>query len=113
MSWLEPNGGARWNIQTMTARRLSIERKRPIGLGEVIMAANLDWPVAGIGNLEHDGRTILVENNFARSGEYLTWNHSNSPRETVLVARLPNLLCSRTIFSRERRMLRPMAIPAT
>jgi hypothetical protein len=53
---LEAHGGARGDVQAHAARRGAVEAERRVGLGEVIVRADLDRPVAGVLDDDGDGR---------------------------------------------------------
>ena len=53
---LEAHRGAGRDVEPEAARRRAIERERRVGLGEVIVRADLDRPVAGVRDRQRDRR---------------------------------------------------------
>src|SRR5215475_2159915 len=96
----------------MAEGSLSIELERGVGLGEMIVAADLDWPVAGVGNLNHDSRPVLVQDNLTCRRDDLAWDHCNPPPEIKRVAVLSRFVHSLAILSTWRRIHSPTAMPA-
>jgi hypothetical protein len=48
LAWLKPDSGSSGNIEPHAACSYSVKVQRRVGFSEVIMAANLDRPVAGV-----------------------------------------------------------------
>src|SRR6476619_5432967 len=72
---LEPHGTARRDVEAHPARFLAVEFQRRICLEEMIMRADLDRPVAGIGHAHRDGLAALIELDFAVLDECLARDH--------------------------------------
>src|SRR5215467_3526413 len=67
--------GASGDIESHAARLLAIEFQRRIGLEEMIMRADLDRPVAGIGDRQAQCLAAGIELNLAVLDEHLTGDH--------------------------------------
>src|SRR5262249_196340 len=74
---LEPHGRAGRNVEPHAARLLAIELERRIGFKEMIVRADLDRPVAGIGDAQRDQLAALVELDLAILDEELAGDHVN------------------------------------
>src|SRR6056297_3077144 len=66
LAGLEADGRARRDVEPHAAGLVTVEGEGLVGLEEVVVAADLDRPVAGIGDLEGDGGLALVEDEVAR-----------------------------------------------
>src|SRR5665213_2088617 len=66
LAGLEPHRRSGGDIEAKTARLLALESERRIGLVEMIMRADLDRPVAGIGDIERHRRPTGVDLDVAR-----------------------------------------------
>ncbi len=75
LAGLEAHGGAGGDVEPHALGALAVEPERIVGLEEMIVAADLDRPVAGVGDLERDRIAALVELQLARSGEDFTRLH--------------------------------------
>src|SRR4051794_7266462 len=62
---LEADGGARGDVEAHTARALAIEGKSRVGLIEMIMRADLDRTIAGVGDVDGHGRLAGVQLDLA------------------------------------------------
>ena len=71
----EAHGGAGGDVQPLAARRGAVERQRRVGFGEMVVAADLDRPVAGVGDGQRGARQAGVELDVAVSGEDFTGDH--------------------------------------
>src|SRR6202035_5306487 len=49
------------NVEPHAARLLAVEAQRRVGFEEVVMRADLDRPVAGIGDRQRHGAAALVQ----------------------------------------------------
>src|SRR6266404_8199155 len=76
---LEAHSRSRRNVQAIPKSSLSIECKSCVGLGEVIMTADLDRSVACVRDSKRDGRSILVKDNLARCWKGLARYHVSPP----------------------------------
>src|SRR5262249_40560524 len=85
VAWLEADGCSRRNVQAIAEGSLSIEGESRIGLGEMIVTADLNRPVARVGDAKGDGCPILVEDNLARCRKNLARNHAG-PRIAIAPA---------------------------
>src|SRR5436190_741667 len=65
---LEADGGSGGNIQPEPVRRAAIERERAIGLDEVIVAADLDRPIAAVDDGQRPGGASFVEHDRCSGG---------------------------------------------
>src|ERR1700722_2434584 len=77
---LEAHRGAGRDVEAHAARLLAIELERRIGLEEMIMRADLDRPVAGVGDHERHGLAAGVESDFAGLDEHFAGNHAAPPQ---------------------------------
>src|SRR3989442_13119612 len=68
--------GAGSDIEPHAARLFAIEFQRRIGLEEMIMRADLDRPVAGIGDRQHYRLAASVELDLAVLDEHFTRDHA-------------------------------------
>src|SRR5262249_14477528 len=72
LAGLEAHRGAGGDVEPHAAGALAIELQRLVGLGEMIVAADLDRPVAGVGDFQRDGSTALVQLELAVGGKDFT-----------------------------------------
>ena len=79
LAGLEAHGGAGGDVEPHALGALAVELQRLVGLEEMIVAADLDRPVAGVGDLDGDRIAALVELQLARSGDDFTWDHGLVP----------------------------------
>src|SRR5688572_3477199 len=75
-------------VQTHAARLLPVEAERLVGLEEMVVAADLDWAIARIGDLQRDRRQTAVELDHAFAGDDFTWDHAFSPPRRAICRRL-------------------------
>src|SRR5687768_11955510 len=61
LAGLEADGGAGRNVEAEAAGLLAVEGEGRVRFVEMVVRADLDRPVAGIGDLEGDGGAALVE----------------------------------------------------
>src|SRR4051794_15898220 len=77
---LEPNGRAARKIEPHAVGLHAIEDKRPVDLEEVVVGADLHWPVTCVVNADrHDG-TTRIELDVGPVKEILARNHVQPPR---------------------------------
>ncbi len=62
---LEPHGGARRNVEALAISLGAVESQRRVGFDEMVMAADLNRPVAEIGHGECDGVAAGIQFQFA------------------------------------------------
>src|SRR3954468_7109628 len=72
---LEPHRRPGRDVEPHAARLAAVEAQGLVGLEEVVVRADLDRPVAGVGDLEGDGRAALVQEDVAVRGDDLAGNH--------------------------------------
>src|SRR5690242_3769630 len=82
LTGLEPHGRTGRNVQTLSARFVTVKHECRIGFVKMVMTAHLDWPVSRIGNNYSGARKIRIELNVAIRGENLARNH-DSPHGLV------------------------------
>src|ERR1700677_1398252 len=75
LTGLEPHGGAGGDVEPHATRASAIEFQRRIGLKEMIMRADLDRAVAGIGDRERDRLAAGGEVDLAVLDEEFTGDH--------------------------------------
>ena len=80
---LEAHGGAGGDVEAAAAGGGAVEGERGVGLGEVVVRADLDRAVAGVGDDERDRLAAGVEGDLARGGEDLAGDHRASPGQAV------------------------------
>src|SRR5712671_7598923 len=81
---LEPHRGAGGDIEPHAARLFAVEFQRRIGFEEMIVRADLDRAVAGVGDVKRHGLAAGVEFDLAVLDEEFTGDHSEY---------LPNCCC--------------------
>ena len=59
----------------VTRARGAVEVERRVGLGEMVVRADLDRPVAGVGDGEGEGFATLVQGDLAGGGEDFAGKH--------------------------------------
>ena len=72
---LEAHCSASSDVETETACRVAIKLQRRIGLGKVIVGANLHRAVARVGNADHQRFAAFVQLQHAGAGLHFSWNH--------------------------------------
>src|SRR5262245_32553043 len=72
---LEPHRRSRRDVEAISECRVSIERERSVRFSEVKVTANLNRPVASVGDREHDGRPSWIQENLAGSRKKFPWYH--------------------------------------
>src|SRR5579863_1150777 len=75
LTGFEPHGGAGGDVEPHAARFLAIEFQRRVGLEEMIVRADLDRAVSGIGNRERDRLPAGVEFDLAVLDEEFAGDH--------------------------------------
>src|SRR5690348_15531966 len=129
---LEPHRRPGRDVEPHAARLATVELQRLVGLEEVVVRADLDRPLAGVGDLERDGRAALVEEDVALRGDDLAGDHrigswtvtSLVPSGNVastwiswIISGMPSMTCSRRRISAPSRMswatLMPSRAPST
>src|SRR4029077_20971526 len=76
---LEPHRRPGRDVEPHAARLLAIELQRRIGLEEMIVRADLDRPVAGVGDGERHGLAAGIERDLAGLDEELAGGHLHLP----------------------------------
>src|SRR6516162_4499552 len=72
---LEAHGRAGGDIEPHAARLFAIELQRRIGLEKMIVRADLDRPIAAIGDRERNRFAIGIELDLPVLDEHFTWDH--------------------------------------
>src|SRR5262249_33001742 len=75
LAGLEPHRGPRREIEAHATSLFAVEFQGRIGFEEMIVAAYLNRPVAGVGDRECHGLAGLVELNVAGYRDAFTWEH--------------------------------------
>src|SRR5437899_1457746 len=75
LAWLEAHRRAGRDIEPHAARLLAVEFQRRIGLEEMVVRADLDRPVAGIGDRDLGGLAAGVELDLAILDEQFAGDH--------------------------------------
>src|ERR1700733_12256802 len=75
LSRFEPHGGAGGDIEAHAARFLTLEFQRRIGLEEMIVRADLDRAITGIGDRERDRLAAGIELDIAVLDEEFARDH--------------------------------------
>src|SRR5258708_37883218 len=73
---LEAHRGAGRDVEPHAARLVALEAQRLVGLEEMIVRADLDRPVAGVGDLYRHRHDAGVELDLAGLDEDFTGNHA-------------------------------------
>src|SRR5262252_4553242 len=113
LPWFEAHRGTGRNIQSHAAGLGAVEGQRRIGLEEMVVGADLDRSVPGIGHGECDGRAVRVEDNVALLSKDFAWNHLtcrclDAPMGFVCSSQTPTPpLCRRRLTPRWRSRCRP------
>ena len=79
LSRLEAHSGARGDVETIAARSLTVERERAVGLVEMVVRADLNRPIAGVGHFQRERLAPRVELDLTGLGSYFAWNQSLNP----------------------------------
>src|SRR5689334_1285498 len=79
LTGLEAHGRSGCDIQAEAACLFPVEAERVVRLKEMIMRADLDRPISGVGDLEGDGRAAGVQLDVARARENFAGNHARPP----------------------------------
>src|SRR5690348_11907132 len=72
---LEAHRRAGGNVEAAAARAVPVEAERGVGLEEMVMRADLDRPVAGIGDLDLDRCPAGIELDLAGLRDDFTGDH--------------------------------------
>src|SRR5260370_6481774 len=82
LAGLEAHRGAGGDIEPHAARLLAVELQRRIGLEEMVVRADLDRPVAGIGDRQRHRLAAGVEFDFSVLDEEFAGDHGRFPYAT-------------------------------
>ena len=85
---LEANRSAGGNVEPHSPGFLAIEAKRRVGLEKVVMAADLDRPIAGAGDLQRHSLRALVELDLSITGDDLAWNQREISLDRAMSQRI-------------------------
>lgn len=80
---LEAHGGAGGDVEPLAARRGAVEVQTGIGLGEVVVGADLDGPVGGVENGQPGDLAALVEDDGSVGEQDLRESWLSLPRQTI------------------------------
>src|SRR6185312_17004413 len=72
---LEADGGAGGNIEPHAAGFRTLELQGVVGLKKMVVRADLDRPVPGVGHFERELRCTGIELDVARSSDDFAWDH--------------------------------------
>jgi hypothetical protein len=75
---LEAHGSAGGDVEPVAARQRAVEDQRRVGLEEMIVAADLDRPVAAVGDRQLERRSAGIELDVAGGGEQLSRDHGRT-----------------------------------
>src|SRR5271166_5676445 len=75
LAGFETDRSAGGDVKPLAASGGAVEREGGIGFGEVIVAADLDWSVAGVGDGERGARQAGIEVYIAGQREDFAWDH--------------------------------------
>src|SRR5262249_30362245 len=75
LAWLEPDGGARRNIQSPTIGHWPVELEGRVDLEEVKVGTDLDGPVAGVQDVDGGGRPPRVQDERAMQWDQFPGRH--------------------------------------
>src|SRR5690606_5950758 len=76
---LEALRGTRRDVEAKAPRGMAVEGERIVGFLEVVMRADLDRPVAGVGDHERDALAPHVDFDIAIGGVDLSRDHHGAP----------------------------------
>src|SRR5262245_22979953 len=79
---LEADGRAGGGVEPHAPGSLAVEPEGGIGLGEVVVTAHLDRPVAGVSDHQDEGRCAVVEHDLAGGGDDFAGYHPTTARAT-------------------------------
>src|SRR5262249_17338655 len=79
LSRLETHGGAGGDVESHAARLFAIEFQRRVGLEEMIMRADLDRPVAAVGDGQRHRLAAGIGLDLAVLDEHLAGDHRRTP----------------------------------
>src|SRR5215831_11087276 len=100
------------NIEAISKCGLAVELERRVGLGEVIVTADLDRPDARVGDRERNRRSVAIQNYLAGCGYDLAGNHVSLPSKCLRLAPLICLPYAEAIFPARLRTQTPTPMPA-
>src|SRR5262245_57907508 len=104
---LEAHSRSRRNVQAISESRLSVKGESRVGLGEMIVTADLDRSVARVRDSKRNRCFILIKDNVSRCWKYLARYHvspqSKRFRPTLLVRPLRVVRPSRSNVRRKTR----------
>src|SRR5581483_286376 len=83
LAGLEAHRGAGGNVEPASAGDVAVELQGLVGLGEVVVGADLDRPVAGVGDRQRHGLAAGVDLDVAWSRDDLAGDHGLSPHTTA------------------------------
>ncbi len=72
---LEAHRGTGSDVETKAACRVAIKLQRRVGLGKVIVGANLHRAITRVGNADHQRFAAFVQLQHAGAGLHFSWNH--------------------------------------
>jgi hypothetical protein len=75
LTGLKAHGTSSRDIQPQPSRPAAIKPQCGVCLCEVIMAADLNWPVSGVGDMQYPSFCALVQRDFTIARQELTWDH--------------------------------------
>jgi hypothetical protein len=76
LAGLEAHGGAGGDVEAEALGAVAVELQRRVGLIEMVVAADLDRAVAGVGDAERHGLALLVERDLALARDDLAGFHA-------------------------------------
>src|SRR5215831_4205801 len=112
LPWLKSHRRPSRNIEATAKRGLAIELERRVGLGEMIVTADLDRPVACVGDREQNRCSIAVQDDLARCRYDLAGNHIGRPSKRFWPTSSICQPCATPIFPPALRKRRPTPMPA-
>ena len=104
LAGLESHGRSRGDVETHAVGPFAIEHECAIGLDEVIVAPDLNRPIAGVGDLKTDALAPVVRDDLALAREDLA-------RHAVRRGRPARARCNRRRHGQETSVERELEVP--
>mmetsp|Transcript_23524 Transcript_23524/g.41535 ORF Transcript_23524/g.41535 Transcript_23524/m.41535 type:complete len:213 (+) Transcript_23524:432-1070(+) len=75
LAWFKTHGGAGGDVQAQAIGRGTVKIQRGIGFGEMVVAANLNGAVAGVGHHERGNLRTVVQRQLTACRDQFTGDH--------------------------------------
>ena len=84
LAGFEAGGGAGGDVEALAAGGGAVEAEGGVGFGEVVVAADLDGAVAGVGDGDRGARLAFVEGDVAVEGDGLAGDHGGGSSDGLV-----------------------------